>query len=180
GAAIAGAVGRAIIWTANHGLTEMARDHPQIFASVDLPVTLSLLFLQITLFVGLASRDMTDDDREWWARAAAWILMAGILWLFAGILVIYAPILLSKAFAAIGVSERTGRISLGLLTVVTGGAASRLGSSWTRVPTTWQWLERRLFVFAGPLLVVLLTLLLATADLRLLEFFHRLDLFAEL
>ncbi|HEX2453689.1 MAG TPA: patatin-like phospholipase family protein [Vicinamibacterales bacterium] len=180
GAGIAGAVGRAIIWSANHGLTEMARDHPQIFASVDLPVTLSLLFVQMTLFVGLASRDMTDEDREWWARAAAWILMVAIVWLIAGILVIYAPILLSKTFSAVGVSERAGRIWLGLLTLATGGAASRLGSSWTRVPTPWQWLERRLFVVAAPLLVVLLTLLLATADLRLLEFFHRLDLFAEL
>jgi hypothetical protein len=179
-AAIAGAAGRTAIFWANHALTEMARHHPQIFAAVDMPITLSLLFGQMTLFAGLASRDMTDDDREWWGRAAAWILMVAVLWLVAGTLVIYAPILLSKTFSMAGLSETAGRVWLGLLTLVTGGAASRLGSSWTRVTSRTQWIERSLFVLVAPFLVLLLTLLLATADLRLLDFFHGLDLFHEL
>ena len=179
-AATAGAVGRSAIWLANHELTEMARHHPQIFASVDVPLTLVLLFAQMTLFVGLASRDMTDDDREWWGRAAAWVLMVAVVWLVAGSLVIYAPVLLSKTFSAAGVSEEAGRLWLGLLTLGTGAAASSLGSSWTRVSTRKQWVERWLFVLAAPVLVLLLMLLLATADLRLLEFFHDLNLFNEL
>ena len=179
-AAAAGAAGRTAIWGANHALTEMALHHPQIFAAVDLPVTLGLLFGQMTLFAGLASRDMTDDDREWWGRAAAWILMTAVVWLVAGTLVIYAPILLSKTFSMAGVSETAGRVWLGLLTLATGGAASRLGSSWTRVTSPKQWIERWLFVLAAPLLALLLMLLLATADLRLLEYFHSLDLFHEL
>ena len=159
----------------------MARHHPQIFASVDVPLTLVLLFAQMTLFVGLASRDMTDDDREWWGRAAAWVLMVG------GGLARRRHARDLRAGPAVArpsrrrVSPKTaGRLWLGLLTLVTGGAASRLGSSWTRVSTPTQWVERWLFVLAAPLLVLLLTLLLATADLRLLEFFHDLDLFNEL
>jgi hypothetical protein len=178
-AAAAGAAGRTAIWWANHALTEMARHHPEIFTVVDLPLTLSLLFGQMTLFAGLASRDMTDDDREWWGRAAAWVLMIAALWLGVGALVIYAPVLLSKTFLAAGVSEAAGRAWLAILTLVTGGAANRLGSSWTRVASRGQWIERGLFIAAAPLLVLLLTLLLATADLRLLEYFHRFDLFHE-
>jgi hypothetical protein len=179
-AAAAGGLGRAAIWSTSHEFTEMARHHPQIFASADIPLTLGLLFLQMTLFAGLASRDMTDDDREWWGRAAAWVLMVAVGWLFAGTLVIYAPILLLKTYTALGVSETTGHAWLATLTLVTSGAASRLGSSWTRVSTTSQSVERWLFVLAAPVLVLLLMLLLATVDLRLLQYVHNLDLFREL
>jgi hypothetical protein len=41
-------------------------------------------------------------------------------------------------------------------------------------------MQRALFVAAGPVLVLLLALLLATADLRLLEILHGLDLFHEI
>ena len=66
---------------AHHFLTALARHDPQVFVVIDLPTSLVLLFLQITVFIGLASRDMTDDDREWWARAGAWILIVGLSWL---------------------------------------------------------------------------------------------------
>jgi hypothetical protein len=140
---------------------------------------LVLTFGQITLFVGLASRDMDDRDREWWARAAAWILIVAQVWFVSGVLVLYAPVLLSKTSSMAGLSEDAGRMWVALMTLLTGGAASRLGTSWTRVATPLQWIERRVFVLAGPLLVLLLVLLLATADLRILELFHRLNLFSE-
>jgi hypothetical protein len=179
-AAAAGGIGRAAIWSASHELTEMARFHPQLFAAVDLPLTLGLVFLQITLFAGLASRDMTDDDREWWGRAAAWILMFAIAWLAAGALVLYAPVLLSKTFSLAGISETAGRIWLALLTVLGGGMASRLASARTGLTgVPGRWLRRSLYVTAAPALVLLLALLLATADLRVLEFLHGLDLFHE-
>ena len=66
---------------AHHFLTALAQHDPQVFVVVDLPTSLALLFLQITVFIGLASRDMSDDDREWWARAGAWILIVGLSWL---------------------------------------------------------------------------------------------------
>jgi hypothetical protein len=179
-AAAAGAIGRAAIWSASHELTAMARYHPQVFAAVDLPLTLGLLFLQVTLFAGLASRDMTDDDREWWGRAAAWILMFALAWLAAGALVLYAPVLLSKTFSLAGISETAGRIWLALLTVISGGMASRLASARTGLTgAPARWLRRSVFVAAAPALVLLLALLLATADLRLLEILHGLDLFRE-
>jgi hypothetical protein len=179
-AAAAGAIGRAAIWSASHALTEMARFHPQVFAAVDLPLTLGLVFLQITLFAGLASRDMTDADREWWGRAAAWILMFALAWLATGALVLFAPVLLSRTFLFAGVSETAGRIWLALLTVLSGGVASRLASARTALTgATGRWVTRAVFVAAAPVLVLLLALLLATADLRLLEILHGLDLFHE-
>ena len=38
---------------------------------IDLPISMAFLFLQFSAFVGLASHDLSDDDREWWARAGA-------------------------------------------------------------------------------------------------------------
>ena len=178
-AAAAGAAGRSAIWWANHALTDIARDHPQMFVAVDMPITLALLFGQITLFAGLASRDMTDDDREWLGRAAAWVLIVGAGWLVTGTLVVYAPALLASTFSAVGLSDTAGRLWLGILTLVTSGAASRLGSTWTSITSRSQTVERWLFVAAAPVLVILLVLVLATADLALLEHVHRLDLFRE-
>ncbi len=83
-----------MIWWAHHFLTALAHHDPQVFVVLDLPTSLALLFLQITVFIGLASRDMTDDDREWWARAGAWILIVGVSWLVASAVAILGPLLL--------------------------------------------------------------------------------------
>ena len=52
-----------------------ASDILPVYAAVDLPIALGLLVAEIMLLVGLSGRAMTDDDREWWARASAWILI---------------------------------------------------------------------------------------------------------
>jgi hypothetical protein len=177
--AAAGA-GRAAIWSARHVIAGMAFHHPELFAAIEMPVTLALLFGQITLFVGLASRDMNDQDREWWGRAAAWILMVAAAWVVVGALAIYAPIVLAHSFSWAGVSETAGHLWLGVLTIGAGGLAARAGSGLGSLAPARAWIGRVLFVAAAPSLVVLLTLLLATADLRLLEAVHRLGLFHEI
>src|SRR4029450_1828581 len=99
---------------AHHFLIALAQHDPQVFVVIDLPTSLALLFLQITVFIGLASRDMTDDDREWWARAGAWILIVGISWLVASAIAILGPLLLDAALAALGFSHGGGRAGVGL------------------------------------------------------------------
>ncbi|HZT61168.1 MAG TPA: patatin-like phospholipase family protein, partial [Pyrinomonadaceae bacterium] len=44
------------------------------------PIFLILFLTASTLFVGFASRKTTDADREWLARAGAWVLIAAALW----------------------------------------------------------------------------------------------------
>ena len=125
-AAAAGLVGRLVASWAHHFLTALAQHDPQVFVVIDLPTSLVLLFLQITVFIGLASRDMSDDDREWWARAGAWILIVGLSWLVASAIAILGPLALDAGLAALGFSHGGGRAGVGLLTVMSGGVAYRM------------------------------------------------------
>ncbi len=179
-AAAAGAAGRAIIWWCHGGLTHLAQDNPQLFVVVDLPIMLALLFLQVSVFIGLASRDMSADDREWWARAGAWILIVAVTWLVATVVMIFGPILLDALINWVGLSHNVGRAAMGFVTVLSGGAASRLGSAWTVEPGRSSWLRRLGFVLAAPTIVALLVTLISDGNLHLLQFIHDRHLFAEL
>jgi hypothetical protein len=65
--------------------------HPERATWLALPITLIIYYLATALFIGLASKKTNDEDREWWARSGAWILMATAAWLLLGGLVIYGP-----------------------------------------------------------------------------------------
>jgi hypothetical protein len=63
----------------------------QIYVSFAVPLFLLTFLVAATIFVGLASRAMTDEDREWLARFGAWILIFGIVWIALSVLVLIAP-----------------------------------------------------------------------------------------
>jgi Patatin-like phospholipase len=179
-AAVAGLVGRLLIWGAHRFLTSLAYHDPQLFVVIDPPTSLMLLFVQVTVFIGLASRDMTDDDREWWARAGAWILIVGVTWLVVGGIVILGPLALDAAIVSLGLSHQGGRAGLGLFTVISGGAVYRmvaaLGSEFRR----WQRLTAVAVLLAAPAVATLLIVLISDANFWLLRAIHDLQLFHEL
>lgn len=76
-----------------------------VYVCFAVPLVLGILFAQSTIFVGLSSRLNEDYDREWWARAGGWVLVAAVAWIgFTGI-TIYGPVLIYLApriFAALG------------------------------------------------------------------------------
>jgi hypothetical protein len=178
-AAAAGAFGRLAIWWAHRHLTALAHHLPEIFVVVDLPTSFLLLFLQITVFTGLASRDMTDEDREWWARASAWILIVGITWLVVGGIVILGPLALDAAIAAFGVTHQSGRAGLGLATVISGGAAYRMVAALASESRKWQRITALALAVAAPATAVLLLVLVSDGNRLLLEGIHDLGLFHE-
>jgi Patatin-like phospholipase len=178
-AAAAGAGGRAIIWWCHGGLTRLAHDNPQLFVVVDLPIMLALLFLQIAVFIGLASRDMSSEDREWWARAGAWILIVAVTWLVGSLVIIFGPILIDRVVVGFGLSHYVGRAALGLFTVLSGSAAGRLGSS-SLASGRWQAVKKLGFVLAAPAIVALLVALISDGNLHVLKWLHDRQLFAEL
>jgi hypothetical protein len=69
--------------------------HPVGYVATAPPLLLCLALLAGVLFVGIASyREMIDDrDREWWARAGAWVLILIAAWLFFSSVVLYGPAL---------------------------------------------------------------------------------------
>ena len=178
-AAGAGAAGRLLIWWAHHFLTALAQHDPQIFVVVDLPTSLALLFLQITVFIGLASRDMTDDDREWWARAGALILIVGVSWLVASAIAILGPLLLDAGLVALGLSHGGGRAGLSLVTVLSGGAAYRMIAGLASQARQWRMATGLALCVAAPATTVLLVVLVSDGNLLLLDWIHDLGLFHE-
>ena len=105
GLIINGAVGGALVWL----VTAKIFPHPSIqflpgwyeqrlevrelllYSSFAVPFYLVLIFLGLTLFTGISSRFTEDEDREWWARASAWILITVTVWAAASFLVLVGP-----------------------------------------------------------------------------------------
>jgi hypothetical protein len=69
----------------------------ELYAVLAVPVFLGGFLLAMTLFIGLTSHKdrFPDEDREWWARAKAWILIASVAWLVFSALVIAGPLALT-------------------------------------------------------------------------------------
>lgn len=65
-------------------------------AVLAVPAVLFIYFLGESVFIGLASRVSSDEDREWWARSHGWLLIAGIAWLALSSLAIFGPELLAR------------------------------------------------------------------------------------
>lgn len=95
----------------------------EIFVCFALPLLLVFLLLAVTLFVGLASRRTSDEDREWLARFGAWVLIGVFVWSAISALVIFGPYWLLKAggWAQAAVAA-AGGIS-GLVTIIVGRSA---------------------------------------------------------
>jgi patatin-like phospholipase len=179
-AAGAGLTGRLLTSWVHAFLIRQAEMHPQRFCVIDLPISLTLLFLQFSAFVGLASRDLSDEDREWWARAGAWTLLAGVVWLVASALAIMGPIWLDWGISQIGASSEAGRASVSLAALVSGASAYWIGARRALGRTGWKRVHAAALGLAAPLAVVLLIVLAADGDRILLQAIHSLNLFNEL
>ncbi|MFN2533212.1 MAG: hypothetical protein ABR555_18165 [Pyrinomonadaceae bacterium] len=87
---------RGLSWTVWSGWTNWTTE---LYACFAVPAFLLVFLAGATFFVGVSSVSPTvdDEDREWWARLGAWVLIAIIAWCAATTLVIYGPIVLLSA-----------------------------------------------------------------------------------
>ncbi len=101
---IAGAIGGALILCATLLMPNPVAPVPSgvwvtgWYACLAVPALLLLLFMVTNLFVGLTSRGlrripelMNDEDREWWARFGAWVLIAALAWGLFCVLSLHGP-----------------------------------------------------------------------------------------
>lgn len=68
-------------WVLSHVLVELSWKHTAIYSAFSVPVLLGGAMLGVTLFVGFTSRYLHDEDREWLARAAAYVMVASTGWM---------------------------------------------------------------------------------------------------
>jgi hypothetical protein len=95
----------------------------ELYVCFAAPLLLFLFLLSATLFTGLSSYYTNDADREWLARAGAWVLIAIVVRCSFSGLVIFGPVALRK-FAALVSS--LGGLS-GLATLLLGRGATGKG-----------------------------------------------------
>ena len=110
-----------IIWSRIHGYMQ----NPELYLSLAPPLVMVVFLIAATIFVGLATFWTDDDDREYWSRMGAWILVASFAWAALGLISLKGPelfgwdgawkklctyisgLLLSAATAYLGFSAKT-------------------------------------------------------------------------
>ncbi|MCA1555587.1 MAG: hypothetical protein LC747_02745, partial [Acidobacteria bacterium] len=102
----------------------------ELYACFAAPIFMAVFLLAVILFVGITSQFTDDEDREWWARFGAWVLIVAVLWSVLSALVIFGPAGLMKLGAGSKVIKAIlaalGGAS-GLLTIL-GGMSAKTGS----------------------------------------------------
>jgi hypothetical protein len=72
----------------------------ELYLCFAVPLFLLVFLLTIVLFIGLTSTSrikfVEDEDREWWARLGAWVLISMLVWSVANVLIIFGPIALME------------------------------------------------------------------------------------
>jgi hypothetical protein len=142
-AAIAGVVGGALLFAATRIFTDpmgkvklptldawqhlppqLSSAPGELFLCLAVPLVLGILFAQATLFVGLSSWFNEEYDREWWGRAAGWVLLAALGWIVVTAITIYGPVAIyfaPKIYAALTAGS-------GLLAIL-GGKSGTTGAN---------------------------------------------------
>lgn len=83
----------------------------EVYICFAVPLFLLVFLVATTIFIGITSAlpskftFVEDEDREWWARFGAWVLISIIFWVAANVVVIFGPIALltlPKLLGAVG------------------------------------------------------------------------------
>jgi hypothetical protein len=162
-ALLTGALGGALGYLAATTFLNPAVASSRLYTLLSFPFLLAVFGLITMLAVATTSRFTLDDDREWWARSGAWILIVVLAWLAFSAAVLYGPDLLRRLVAALAAAGG-----------VTGIVVSRLGSSGkttagrredqptSRSDEDWSTVVGRYILkLAAPTFIVLLILLIA-------------------
>jgi hypothetical protein len=122
-----------------------------------LPLILASFSLGGTLYVGFVSRlsSTHDEDREWWARCGAWVLIAIMVWLLTSGLVLFGPGLLQRgihwmAALSLGGLTSAATVLLGRSAATPGTRAGRNTNDRT------QRVTRAIMTLIAPISIVLI------------------------
>jgi Patatin-like phospholipase len=74
----------------------------ELYICFAVPLILLVFFVQASIFVGISSRWNEDNDREWWGRAGAYLLIAAVLIGGLSFIAVFGPVLLYRAPLILG------------------------------------------------------------------------------
>lgn len=115
---------------ANHGGALLLHDPElkdiRLFTGVAVPIVLGVFVLTGVLVNGLSAKFDLEEDREWWSRAAAFVLMATVLWPLVHLLVLFNKEI-SEAATFVFLGKVKGTTSIPALAGIIGAIASWAG-----------------------------------------------------
>ncbi|HLG59456.1 MAG TPA: patatin-like phospholipase family protein [Vicinamibacterales bacterium] len=140
----------------------------RVYVVMAVPVFLAGFVLGLALYSAMASRRTSEEDREWFARAGAWVLALAVGWIVTSGIALLGPSLLVFAWgkaAAVSLGGLSGFVSMWL------GGSGHTEAKDDGAPKTWmsrvaEWS----LALAAPVFVVLLAILLATGLLALQDY----------
>lgn len=109
---LSGAIGGWLLWFSAQKLFPQPVARGELYCCFGVPIYLILFYLAVTVYTGLASHDTNDDDREWWARASGWILIAAAVWTAISVLVVFGPLALDWTYSTITAGGLAGLITM--------------------------------------------------------------------
>jgi len=134
------------------------------YTCLAVPMLLGIFLLSAFLYNGLISFWTNDDDREWWSRSDAWILIVIVGWAAFSALVIFGPIWLNQIYVS-GIGGLSGLIAL--LLGKSADTAANEKTSETKKGLTAVLKENALLI-AAPLFLICLLILLSAGTSFLL------------
>jgi hypothetical protein len=169
----AGAIGGILVWLA---ATKTILAQPTtlrgayIYVCLASPVLLTLFSLATTIYIGLASYSTSDADREWWARAGGWTLIAVVGWIVLSWLVIFGPEkifplddLVKKIATAVGGAA-------GIITILVGKSSSTpANAKQEEKASLLDILKNNALTIAAPIFVVFIVIVISFCTESLLR-----------
>lgn len=148
-------------WAANE-LFFNPNNNSGLYVSFAPPALMAVLLMVGLIFVGLMSKVTDDEDREWWARSTAWMLIFMVVWIAGSMLVVFGPVfLLSPVLPGYmrGAIASFGGI-LGIITAILGYSSR---SSWEAGDDGKQPFSKKAAFMALPITFTVIILILLSA-----------------
>src|SRR4051812_31336442 len=118
-----------ILWLlATHvGKNLLAGNDIRWFTSLAVPLVLGSYAMTAVLLNGLSAKFDLEEDREWWSRSGAFILMFVVIWPLAHLIVLYNREIVAAATYVFFGKESAGAASIPVLAGIIGALASWIG-----------------------------------------------------
>ena len=119
--AVAGTVTGILMFCVSHGFAKLLQPGQSalphfistgLYAVLFVPAALAAIWSGISLYVGLVRRFSLEDEREWWARACAWIFWLILSWIAFTATVIFGPYLLLQSMHTKQIGASAGVLGL--------------------------------------------------------------------
>ncbi|MFN8545996.1 MAG: patatin-like phospholipase family protein [Candidatus Binatia bacterium] len=158
---VSGAVGGTLVWLGATRVFAQVSD-PRWYLLLAPPWLVLSLLAAVTAYIALASTMAPEEDREWWARAGAWLVVACVTWVTLVGIAVFAAEFYRGASGAVATFWASAGGLVGLATAILGKRSSTGLGELAQVRSL---LERYgLNLGAGLFVLTLLVLLAAGTD----------------